>query len=89
MKSVVTYKNCLIRSESFQREKNGDWIPQYNCTREETGKGDIFPSQQYQLYGAFGTEDEADDFALQKAMEWIDINWASGKAAPQVTPIAT
>jgi hypothetical protein len=48
---------------------------QYNLTLQNTGserKG--FPSQQYQLNKAFVTEDEADDFALQKAMEWIDRN---------------
>jgi hypothetical protein len=75
MKSSISYKNCLIRGESFQREKNGKWIPQYNLTLQNTGserKG--FPSQQYQLNKAFVTEDEADDFALQKAMEWIDRN---------------
>jgi hypothetical protein len=76
MKGAIFYKNCLIHGESFQREKNGNWIPQYNCTRQETGKGDIFPSQQYQLPEDFSTEDEADDFAVQKAMAWIDSNWA-------------
>ena len=73
MKSSISYKTCLIRGESFQREKNGKWIPQYMLTRQNTGseiKG--FPSQQYQLNEAFATEDEADDFALRRAMEWID-----------------
>ena len=75
MKSSISYNNCLIRGESFQREKNGKWIPQYTLTRQNTGserKG--FPSQQYQLNEALPTEDEADEFALQKAMEWIDKN---------------
>jgi hypothetical protein len=89
MKSTISYKNCLIRGESFQRQANGAWIPQYNCTRHETGKGDIFPSQKYQLPGAFATEDLADDFALQRAMEWIDNNWASGKPVPRVVAITT
>jgi len=75
MKSSISYKNCLIRGESFQREKNGKWVPQYTLTRHETGnKRTRFPSQQYQLNEIFPTEDEADDFALQKAMEWIDKN---------------
>ena len=75
MKSSISYKNYLIRGESFQREKNGKWIPQYNFTRQNIGsKGKEFPSQQYQLNEAFPTEDEADDFALQKAMDWIDRN---------------
>ena len=29
MKSSISYQNCLIRGESFQREKNGNWVPQY------------------------------------------------------------
>ncbi len=75
MKSSISYKNCLIRGESFQREKNGTWVPQYTLTRQETGnKGNDFPSHQYQLNEIFSTENEADDFALQKAMEWIDKN---------------
>ena len=43
-------------------------------TRQDTGnKGTDFPSHQYQhqLNEIFMTEDEADDFAAQKAMEWI------------------
>ena len=27
MKSSISYKNCLIRGESFQREKNGSGFP--------------------------------------------------------------
>jgi hypothetical protein len=75
MKSSISYKNCLIRGESFQREKHGEWIPQYTVTRQKTASNENdFPSQQYQLNEAFSTEDEADDFALQRAMEWIDKN---------------
>jgi hypothetical protein len=41
----------------------------------DTGSGRTgFPSQHYQLNEAFATEDEADDFALRRAMEWIDQN---------------
>ena len=75
MKSSISYKNCFIRGESFQREKNGTWIPQYLLTRQDTGnKGNDFPSHQYQLNAMFLTEGEADDFAVQQAMEWIDKN---------------
>lgn len=75
MRNEISYKHHLIRGESFQREKNGKWVAQYLITRQLTGgetKG--FPSQQYQLYDVFGTEDEADDFALQRAIEWLDQN---------------
>ena len=75
MKVSIAYKNCLIRGESFQREKNGKWIAQYNCARQNNGgKGHDFPSQQIQLDKVFSTEDEADNFALKKAMERIDNN---------------
>ena len=44
-------------------------------TRQDTGnKGNDFPSHQYQLNAMFLTEGEADDFAVQQAMEWIDKN---------------
>jgi hypothetical protein len=50
-------------------------VPQYTLTRQNTkNSGNYFPSHQYQLNEIFQTEDEADDFALQKAMEWIDKN---------------
>lgn len=75
MKNSVPYKNCSIRTESFRREKNGTWIPQYTVTLPETGrKPTDFPSHQYQFNQAFPTEAEADAYALGKAMEWIDAN---------------
>jgi len=77
VKNSVPYKNCLIHTESFQREKNGTWIPQYTLTRpttESTGKGSDFPSHQYQFNEAFPTEAEADAYAFGKAMEWVDAN---------------
>lgn len=75
MKNSISYKNCLIQGESFQREKNGTWVPQYTVIRQETGtKGTDFPSHQYQFNEAFPTESEADEYALQRAKEWIDRN---------------
>ncbi len=75
MKNSIPYRDYLIRGESFQREKNGTWIPQYTLTRQNTGsKGKDFPSQQYQFNEVFPTESEANEFALQKAMEWINKN---------------
>ncbi len=75
MKDGISYRNYLIRGESFQREKNGTWVPQYTLTRQGTGsKENGFPSYQYQFNEAFPTESEADDYALQRAREWIDAN---------------
>jgi predicted membrane chloride channel (bestrophin family) len=73
MKSSISYQNCFIRSESFQREKNGKWIPQYTLRRQDS-KNEVndFLSHQAQLEKVFATENAADDFALQEAMKWID-----------------
>jgi hypothetical protein len=67
MKRSISYENCFIRGQSFQREKNGLWIRQCNLPRHETGnKGAGFRSQQYQLNDVFRTEKEADDFVLEQ-----------------------
>jgi hypothetical protein len=75
MKNGISYKKCLIRAESFQREKNGTWVAQYTVVREEGGgKGNGFPSSQYQFNEAFPTEGEADAYAVGRALEWVDVN---------------
>jgi hypothetical protein len=75
MKSSIAYRNCLIRGASFQREKDGKWIPQYTLRRQDTkNKVNDFLSHQAQLHRTFPTESAADDFALQEAMKWIDKN---------------
>ena len=73
MKQDTLYKNHLIHGESFQREKNGTWVPQYTVTRQDaaTEKKD-YPSHQYQFNHTYPTELEADEFAVQKARDWID-----------------
>ena len=73
MKNSISYKDCVIHGESFQREKNGTWIPQYTLTLPETGsKPTDFPSHQYQFNEAFPTESVADEYALRRAKEWVD-----------------
>ena len=73
MKSVVAYKNCLIRSESFQLGQNGSWIPRYTLTRQDNkSKWHGAPSHYDRLDEVFSTEHEANEFALQDAMQWID-----------------
>ena len=75
MKSSISYQNCLIRGESFQREENGKWVPQYTLRRQATkNRMSDFLSHQAQLNKAFPNENAADDFALQEAMKWIDMN---------------
>jgi hypothetical protein len=75
MKSSISYQNCLIRGESFQREKNGNWVPKYTLRRQDAkNRASDFLSHQAQLDKTFPTENAADDFALQGAMKWIDKN---------------
>jgi hypothetical protein len=75
MKANTPYKNYLICGESFQREKNGAWVPQYTLIRQDaaTERKD-FPSHQYQFNHTCPTEREADEFAVQSAQAWIDNN---------------
>ena len=73
MKQDTSYKDYVIRSESFQREKNGAWIPQYTVTHQRAAVQKIdFPSHQYQFNHAYFTEHEADEFAVLMAQTWID-----------------
>ena len=75
MRTGSLYKSWVICGESFQREKDGWWVSQYLATRNKGESQEYnFPSQQYQLNDVFPTEDEADEFALFRAKEWIDKN---------------
>jgi hypothetical protein len=75
MKSSISYKNCLIRSESFQLSQSSSWIPRYTLTRQDTNsKWNGSPSHHDRLDKVFWTENEADEFALQDAMRWVDKN---------------
>lgn len=73
MKSSISYKNCLIRSESFQPAQSTGWIPRYTLTHQgakDKWQGAL--SHHDRLDQVFSTEHEADEFALQDAMQWID-----------------
>lgn len=73
MKSSMSYKNCLIHSESFQLAQSNSWIPRYSLMRRDTdSKQDGTPSHHDRLDKVFRTEKEADEFALQDAMQRID-----------------
>jgi len=75
MKSSISYKNCLIRSESFQPAQSTGWIPRYTLTLQGA-KNDLKGALSHhdRLDQVFSTENEADEFALQDAMQWIDKN---------------
>jgi len=75
MKNSISYKDCLIRGESFQLAQNNGWVPRYTLTRRDSGnRWNGIPSHQDRLDQVFWTENEADKFALQDAMRWIDQN---------------
>ena len=66
------YKNCVIITSSFQRVKDGPWIPEAHlmCNNTaSTGKSFYVRPDDHQ---GFETQTEADIFAIQFAKQWID-----------------
>ena len=75
MKKHISYRDYQIFGESFQRREYGSWVAQYTLMRQATsGKGNDFPSHQYQFNAIFRTRNEANAYALRKAKERIDKN---------------
>jgi len=75
MKSKITYRNWLICSDSFKLERMGPWIPHYTLTRQGAkNKQSNVATHHAQLKASFWSENEADEFAVQDAMRWIDKN---------------
>ena len=75
MKSIISYKNCLIRGESFQLTQSSSWIPRYTLTLQDANSNPKRAlSHHDRLDKVFRTENEADEFALPDAMRWIDQN---------------
>ena len=71
MKTMISYKNCLIRSESFQFGLNGGWIPRYAIMHQGADR-DASPSHHDRLDKACRSEHEADEFAVQDAKRRVD-----------------
>ena len=73
MKNLISYKNCFIRSESFQLEPSGSWIPRYVLTQLNADNG-MNPASSHhdRLDKVCGTEGEADAIAVQDAMQRVD-----------------
>ena len=73
MNTSLAYKSCFIHIESFQLTYGSGWIPRFKLTRQNTqsGWGDA-PSYRDRLDKVFLSKDEADEFALEDAMQWID-----------------
>jgi hypothetical protein len=75
MKNSVSYKNCLIQSESFQLSQSSGWIPRYSLAHQDADKRwNAAPLHYDRLDQVFCTKQEADSFALEEAMRWIDEN---------------
>ncbi len=75
MKNTVPYKNCLIRCESFQWAESSGWVPRYALMCPAVGsRRSGMRAFHDRLDEVFGTEHEADKFALQDAMRWINEN---------------
>jgi len=73
MKHDISYKNYLIRGESFQPTQSSGWIPRYVLQRAHHISGaDDSPLSHDRLDKAFGSKSEADEFAVQDAKSWID-----------------
>jgi len=73
MKHDIPYKNYHIRGESFQPTPSSGWIPRYVLQRANPSNGACdSPVSRDRLDKAFGSESEADDFAVQDAKNWID-----------------
>ena len=71
MEHDISYKNYVIRGESFQPTQSSGWIPRYVLQRANPSAGDS-PLSHDRLDNAFGSKSEADDFAVQDAKNWID-----------------
>ena len=75
MESSISYKNCLIRGESFQLPQSDSWIPRYTLMREnDVSESDGTLTHHDRLDKVFWTKTEADAFALKDAMQWLDKN---------------
>ena len=71
MKHDISYKNFLIRGESFQPTQSSGWIPRY-VLRGANPSADDSPLSHDRLDKSFGSKSEADDFAVRDAESWID-----------------
>jgi hypothetical protein len=71
----ISYRNCLIHIESFQLTHSSGWIPRFKLLRQDTkSEWNDAPSYRHRLDTVFWSKDEADEFALEDAMHWIDRN---------------
>jgi beta-xylosidase len=73
MESIISYKNRLIRGESFQLPQSTSWIPRYALVREaKENEWNTSLTHHDRLDKVFWSKSEADEFALSEAKRRID-----------------
>ncbi|MSP38987.1 MAG: hypothetical protein EXR70_10905 [Deltaproteobacteria bacterium] len=73
MKNELTYKNCLIHSESFELGQRGSWVPRFRLTQQNSnGPSNRALASHDRLDKVCRTEAEADAFAIKEAIRWVD-----------------
>jgi hypothetical protein len=80
LKAATDEKQLIVQGlcdsgRILQLAQNSGWIPRYSLTRPGADKrSNAAPLHYDRLDQVFCTEDEADGFALQEAVRWIDEN---------------
>ena len=67
MGKSISYGNCVIHLQSFELLPRGGWIPRFTLTG-----CDHSMLCRDRLDQVFPSKEEADEFALRDAVEWID-----------------
>jgi hypothetical protein len=70
---LTAAQNEAIAISFWESEEDAGWIPLYTLTRQETRhRWNSTPSRHNRLDQVVDTESDANRFALQVAMRWID-----------------
>ena len=67
MGRTISYINCVIHIQSFELMPSSGWIPRFTLTCSDNSL-----LCRDRLDKVFLSQDEADEFALTDAMDWID-----------------
>lgn len=67
MGKSVSYGNCIIHLQSFELRPSGGWVPRFSLSGP-----DCSPLCRDRLDKVFPSKDEADEFALKDAVDWLD-----------------
>ena len=67
MEEFVSYGNCVIQMQSFELMPGGGWIPRFTLCCPDRSM-----LSRDRLDKVFPSKDEADEFALGDAVDWLD-----------------